>query len=140
MKPLRFAGLLLAGSALCLFVGCGGGAGGGNTENARHLDHLGKMYHSYWDAHTGKGPSKAEDLKEVVTKEDEKAYDALKKGEVVLLYNVRLLDMKPPEGTVLGYAKDTPTKGGSVLMGDATVKDVTADEFKKLPQAKPEGK
>ena len=38
--------------------------------------------------------------------------------------------------TVLAYEKDVPTKGGYVLMGDATVKNMTADDFKKAIVAK----
>jgi hypothetical protein len=37
--------------------------------------------------------------------------------------------------TVLGYYKDAPTAGGPVLMGDATTKVMTADEFKAAPKA-----
>jgi hypothetical protein len=42
--------------------------------------------------------------------------------------------------TVLGYEKDAPTKGGLVLMGDASVREMSADEFKNAPKATPKSK
>ncbi len=37
--------------------------------------------------------------------------------------------------TVLAYAKDVPEKGGWVLMGDGTARQMTPEEFKKAPKA-----
>ena len=129
----------------------GGTAGeGANKETASILRHLGMAYLNYCDANVG-GPASAEDLKknleEVDRVEDiggQKSYDILKKGSVVLIYNIHIpstLTAADARNTVLGYAKDTPSRGGPVLMADGSVKEnVTSEEFKKLPQAEPKGK
>ena len=37
--------------------------------------------------------------------------------------------------TILAYEKDAPTKGGLCLFGDASVRKLTAEEFKQAPKA-----
>jgi hypothetical protein len=36
---------------------------------------------------------------------------------------------------VLAYVSDVPAKGGLVLMGDASVQKMSAEEFRKAPKA-----
>ena len=53
------------------------------------------------------------------------------------MFGVTLTDMKDgTSNTVLAYEKDVPTKGGAALMGDGSVKKLSADEFKKAILAK----
>jgi hypothetical protein len=64
----------------------------------------------------------------------ELCWDRLKSGDFILIYSVKLADIKDP--LVLGYEKDAPTKGGLVLMTDGKVVALTAAEFKKAKLAK----
>jgi len=69
------------------------------------------------------------------------AQQALKSGRVVIVYGglplVQVANMpEGTSGTVLGYASYVPDKGGPVLFADGAVKNLSADEFKKAPQAK----
>ncbi len=66
-------------------------------------------------------------------------YEALRSGNVVLLYGATLPDMDEEPGhaetsEVLAYQKDVPESGGYVLLLNRTVKKLTADEFKAAPR------
>ena len=115
MQSLRFTGVVLAG-CLLFCLGCGGSAA--DKENAQHLRNLGVMYHGYANDHGMKGPAKADDLKDFKSKTSEKSFEALLNGDVIIIYDVSLSAVeKTPakmEGTVLGYYKETPAKGGPV--------------------------
>jgi hypothetical protein len=106
------------------------GAAPGDARTTNDLKQIGLAYHSCIDA-TNKAPAKAEDLAPFF--ENNKRLLALLKNEdIVFFYNVTLLQM--PAGssnTVLAYVKDVPDKGGLVLMGDVSVKKMSAEEFKK---------
>jgi hypothetical protein len=102
---------------------------------ANDLKQIGLAYHNYNDANQ-KAPLKADDLGPYV-ENNKKLLDALKGGDYVFIYGVTPLQMtQGTSNTVLGYEKDTPTKGGYALYGDASVKKMTADEFKKAILAK----
>jgi hypothetical protein len=45
-----------------------------------------------------------------------------------------------PSNTVLAYEKDVPARGGLVLMGDASTRRMTAQEFAQAPKATPPAK
>jgi uncharacterized membrane protein len=67
------------------------------------------------------------------------AYDAIKKGEIVVLWGVA------PKGEgeiakgggqeVLAYEKAVPQDGGWALLSEGTVKKMTAAEFTAAPKA-----
>ena len=99
------------------------------------MKQLGLAYHEY-HARFNRAPAKAEDLAPFLEK-DSKPLAALKEGRYVFLYGASLKNMTAgTSNTVLAYEKDTPSKGGLVLMADASVKTMTAEEFKKAPKAK----
>jgi hypothetical protein len=135
---LRILSLAFAGATLA-FLGCSSGGGGGDADpQAREdLGKIGMAYHNFNDAMRGRGPRNLEEFKPYVEGGSKTAYDGLKEGRYVFIWNVRLLDMQPPHETVLGYEKDVPTRGGPVLFGDASVKNLTAEEFKAARLAKP---
>jgi hypothetical protein len=108
---------------------------GKDKQMAALLKQCGLAYRLYEDA-LAIGPSKADDLADFVEK-DERILKPLRSGEVVLIYRVKLAAVTSPSKTVLGYLKDTPTKGGYVLMADGSVAQMTAEEFKKAPLATP---
>jgi hypothetical protein len=98
------------------------------------LKQIGLAYHNCL-SNTNKPPAKLEDLAPYY-ENDAKITDALKKGQFVFIYNSSIKNM--PAGTaktILAYEKDVPSSGGLVLMADASVRSMTADEFKKVPKA-----
>ena len=105
---------------------------------ANDLKQIGLAYHNYNDA-TNKAPSKAEDLGPYLEM-NKRLIDMLKNGDVVFIWDVPLKQIvnmgAGTSNTVLAYEKDAPTKGGYVLMADASVKKLAADEFKKATLAK----
>jgi hypothetical protein len=124
--------------AFVLAAGCSNPQQAEQEKGKRDLSMLGLMYHTYHDKYKA-GPAKADDLKEVLSQDAKEAYDGLQSGKYVLIYGVKLVDVMKDgktNDTVLGYSSGTPTSGGPVLMADASVRIVSADEFKKLPQAK----
>lgn len=96
---------------------------------------IGLAYHNSFD-NARKAPANAEDLKKYL--EGGKAYDLLKSGKVVFIYNVSPLDMVDgTTNTVLAYEKDAATMGGYCLFGDGVVKKLSAEEFASAKKAKP---
>lgn len=108
---------------------------GNERETANTLKQIGLAYHNHCDT-TGKAPTKAEDLAPYLDN-NKKLVDTIKSGQIVFIFDVAIRDMKAgTSNTVLAYQKDTATKGGQVLMGDGSVKKMTAEEFKKATLAK----
>lgn len=70
-------------------------------------------------------PQKLEDLKKYEAVHD-LGVRLLREGKYMAVWGVTNRDAD----TLLAYAKDAPTQGGAVLMGDGTVKNMTADEVK----------
>jgi hypothetical protein len=129
--------LVLCGLLLALAVpGCGIRQAAQRQQRSNQLKIIGPAYHDFLDANAGKAPTQASDLQQYVG--DAAAYQALTDGSFVLLYGVKLADMTAGSGnTILGYDAGTPQGGGFVLMGDGSVRTVTAQEFQSMPQAKP---
>jgi hypothetical protein len=132
--------------SLCLaLAACGllsaGAARAADKFTPNDLKQIGLAYHNYHDV-TGKGPAKGDDLKPYFDEKDQKRFvEALNLGQVVFQFNVGIRDMVDgTSNTVLAYDKDVPKEGGLVLYGDASVKKLTADEFKKAILAKPKEK
>lgn len=118
---------LLAGTARAQFVGDA-------QRTINDLKQFGLAYHNYHDANR-KGPAKAEDLAPYL--ENDKRLMEVLKDKIVFIYNVRIADMTAgTSNTVLAYTKDIDKNGGIVLMGDASVRKMTAEEFKKATLAK----
>lgn len=62
------------------------------------------------------------------------SYPKVRDGEIVLIYGAKIDPAKAD--TIIAYEKVVPESGGYVLMQDgATVKKLTADEFKSAPKA-----
>jgi hypothetical protein len=78
---------------------------------------------------TGKAPAKAEDLAPFFDN-DQKLVKALKDNEIIFVYGVSQNQMpKGTANTILAYEGQCPKQGGMVLMGDGTVRQMTAAEF-----------
>jgi hypothetical protein len=71
-------------------------------------------------------PSRVEDL---IDHEPALAnsWQPLQDGRIVVVWKV---GYSPGSNDLLAYEKDTPTAGGKVLLRNATVKQMTADEFR----------
>jgi hypothetical protein len=110
------------------------GAAPGDARTTNDLKQIGLAYHNCIDA-TNKAPAKAEDLAPYF-ENDKRLLGLLKNEDIVFFYNVTIAQMTAgTSNTVLAYVKDVPEKGGLVLMGDASVKKMSADEFKKATLA-----
>jgi hypothetical protein len=128
--------LLLLAVALTL-PGCGRiQEAAQRAQRTNDLKAIGLAYHNYVDKY-GKAPTQAGDLAEFLAGEFPRSVQDLNDGSVVFLYGVRPNEMVDGASqTVLAYDKDVPTNGGLVLLGDASVRIVTAQELQKMPQAK----
>jgi hypothetical protein len=137
--PQRVATVVLLCVVVALLLGCGIRTAAQKAKRSNDLKQIGLAYHNYFDA-VGQAPTKVDDLKNYMEGGDA-AYQALANGDYVVLWGVRITEMTAgASNTVLGYEKDVPTKGGLVLMGDAFVKEMSADEFKNAPKATPKSK
>jgi len=118
-----------------LLVGCGGPVRRYDNE----LRQFGLAYIAYNDA-VRKGPSKVDDLGPYM-ENNQTVLNLVRNGEIVLIFGARIpADL--PEGssnTLLGYIKEAPERGGSVLLGDGSTRLVTKEEFAKLPRPKKAG-
>jgi hypothetical protein len=138
---VRRAALSLAVMAL-LAPGCGRVRDAADrAKKSNDLKQLGLMYHNYILTNK-KGPASADDLKSVTGSPQEQAVvQMVKDGKYVLVWGTTIAEMqKNPggsTGTVLGYEASVPTAGGLVLMGDASVRNMTAAEFAAAPKAQP---
>jgi hypothetical protein len=114
-------------------------AGQDNPVTADDLKVIGLAYHNHFDA-LRRAPAKAEDMAKFFDN-DARLVKLLKSGRITFVYGVGLRDM--PEGTsatVLAHEKDAAKKGGLVLFGDASVRRMSAEEFKGATIARPPGK
>ena len=141
MKAIRAVTLTLAVLAL-LASGCGRvRQAADRAKKSNDLKQLGLMYHSYIDANR-KGPASADELMTMASDPGAKAVvQMVKDGKYVLLWGTTILEMQQnpggASGTILGYEAGAPTAGGLVLMGDASVRTMSAAEFAAAPKAKP---
>ncbi len=104
-----------------------------DQEKAHTLLQVGEMVRSY-QISKNKPPDRFADLGSVRAVAGN-GYEAVRTGEVVLLYGTPLSDTNEEPGQsksdeVLAYQKQVPESGGEVLMLDRSVRTMTADEFK----------
>jgi hypothetical protein len=120
-------------AVVVLIVGMAGAAPT-DARLANDLKQIGLAYHLHNDA-AGKPPAKAKDLAPFMDN-NKRLVDMLENEDVVFFYGVGIAQMTAgTSNTILAYDKDVPEKGGLVLMGDASVKKMSAEEFKKATKA-----
>lgn len=124
-------------SAACVVVGLSVGIAGaapGDARTTNDLKQIGLAYYNYHDSFN-KGPAKAEDLAEFL-ENDKRLIGLLKDENIVFFFGVGIAQMTAgTSNTVLAYVKEVPDKGGLVLMGDGSIKKLSADEFAKATKA-----
>jgi hypothetical protein len=109
-------------------------APGADARTVNDLKQIGLAYYNCIDA-TNKPPAKAKDLAPYF-ENDKRILALLEKEDIVFFYNVGIAQMTAgTSNTILAFEKDVPTKGGLVLMGDGSVKKVSAVEFKNATLA-----
>jgi hypothetical protein len=102
-----------------------------------HLREVGLAYHAYLQANNNSAPTALHHLHDKLAASPA-ASEHLKAGRIVFLYGVPLSAMRSgTSNTVLGYEKDTPTKGGLALYADGSVRPLTAQQFAAAVKAKP---
>jgi hypothetical protein len=124
-----------------LLAGCGGTGSRSDPQAVNDLKVIGLGFHNFNDTFA-RGPKDADELKKFIEDGSKTAYPGLKDGRYVFLWNVGLRDLMKGTGvsnTVVAYEKDVPARGGPVLMGDASVRTMSAEEFKNATLAKPKG-
>jgi hypothetical protein len=128
---IRFAAAL---AILGLWAPTAFAQAGANARTTNDLKQIGLAYHNCVDA-TGKAPAKAEDLAPFLCN-NKRMVDLLKNEDIVFFFGVGIAQMTSgTSNTVLAYDKDVPDKGGLVLMGDGSVKKMSAEDFKKATKA-----
>jgi len=124
--------------ALWVVVVVGCGSSGSTNRDEKELQEIGLAYQKY-QAEYKKPPPTPLDLALYLPEPTTKK---LMEGKYIVLSNISVTDVvegKVPKAnrTVLAYEKDAPDKGGPVLMMNMTVLNVSAEQFKTLPQAVP---
>jgi hypothetical protein len=117
-----------------LLLGVVAGCGGSGAKAPKlELQKFGIAYHEF-AADKGRGPAKLDDL-QAKQSGFPTVYKLIQDGEVVVVWNGKLFgDSDENDKHVLGYEKAVPEKGGVVLLGGGTVRDLSAEEFKKTPK------
>ena len=98
------------------------------------LKQIGLAYFAHLDTKRT-APTKAEDIAPFY-ENDARLTQHLKAGDYVFFWGVPPTAMKQgPSRTILAHERDVPTKGGVVLFGDGSVRQISAEDFKTAPKA-----
>ena len=127
----RMSAILLAVAIAASVSGCGSGvAPGALPSNEQNLTELKMLLEEHQKAYK-KPPAKQADAARL-----EPSYPGavrlLGRGEIVYAWGIPLA---AGGSGVVAYHMDAPEKGGTVLLEDGTVKELTAAEFATAPKA-----
>src|SRR5262249_14916098 len=145
MIILRRIATVLAGlMILSCMLACGVGKvreAAARTKRSNDLKQIGLAYHNFHDTNK-RGPKDSAELQ--AFEKDPQAKEVIAQtapgGAYVVIWNVSISDLSKKGGlstTVLGYEANAPTQGGLVLMVDASVTQMNAQEFNAAPKASP---
>jgi len=119
--------------AICLTNGCSQEQQNAVLLRRENLAHLGTSYLE-WSKVKQSSPGNAEEFTQWMLETDNanilgSARNSLIEGDVIMIWNGDLTDEPANAGYVVAFEAPTPAKGGYVVMGDASVKLMTAKEF-----------
>jgi hypothetical protein len=127
---------LLLGAA-----GCAGTEGVNSNANgpseADKLQQVGELYRHATNDANGKSPSCLADLDKYEQGFPD-GYEFIRAGKCVVLWGATMGEGADAATTVLAYEKDVPASGGTVLMLDGSVKQLSSDEFVAAPKGLPQ--
>jgi hypothetical protein len=125
----------MLGAAIAGCSGSGRSAGEAESGEQLAIGQVGQILRVY---QKGKKPA-PKGVKELLIMEAgyPAAITSIRSKEVLVYWGVGFAEGPGATSTILAYHKDTPVKGGEVLMQDGTARKMTADEFKAA--RKPEG-
>jgi hypothetical protein len=133
-RDVIFAALIVGG------LGCGGGNAPKSAVEVkeRSIKQVGQLYVNFIRDNQ-KPPGSIKDLARYAQMSPG-AYNAVKDGEVEVIWDVKLDDLSAEGGSdsadeVLAFEKQVPAEGGDVLMKNRTVRKMTAEEFKAAKKA-----
>ena len=99
---------------------------GQRVAHGRELQWIWDMYHG-GKRNAGRVPKSLDDFNQYQMLHPE-AYQAVKSGQVVVIYGLDLAHLESPEQRILAYEKKAPQQGGSVLMADGSIKTMSAEQ------------
>ncbi len=132
---LKIACIAAVGIVVCCVGGCDdGGAADAIRKRRSNLQQLGIAYQGYYQDNKRSAANAAELLgfMELQGEADPQVRDAitsLEEGDIVMAWGGRLEDPATSAKFVLGFEAGVPSTGGYVVMGDGTVRLMTAKDF-----------
>lgn len=123
-----------------MIAGCGSGEQVITQDKATEsrLNEVAEIYRVY--SVTYKKPPKSKTDLMKVENAAPSGMTPITSGEIEIFWGGELTDLNeeptgPTSDKILAFEKDTPTKGGQVLLLDRSVKTMTAEEFASAPKA-----
>ncbi len=133
----RLLSIVMTGIVVCCLGGCGdSGAADAIRKRRSNLHQLGIAYQSFHEGNQ-RSPANAIELLGFMQPQAEdgpqlrNAITSLEEGDVVMAWNGQIDPAKNNADFVLGFEAGVPSTGGYVVMGDGTVRLMTAKDFSK---------
>jgi hypothetical protein len=120
--------------ALAVMTGCGGsGSSATAPTNLETATDVADMLKEFSEAKKG-GPANLLDLDKIdASAVHPVAHGAIARQDFIVFWKVAINPANAE--TVIAYDKEAPIKGGAVVMGDGSVKNLTVDEFNAAKKA-----
>ncbi len=135
LNVLKLAFVATLAIAVCCLSGCGDdGAADAIRKRRSNLQQLGIAYLSYHEGNQ-RSPANANELLGFMkpqAEDDPQMRDAitsLEEGDITMVWNGQLGIAAATANDVLGFEAGVPSTGGYVVMGDGTVRLMTAKQF-----------
>ena len=129
---MRWLGLLSLLSLSPFLTGCAKGTEQPSKTPSDSMREIAEVY-KYLRSEKLEAPASLKNLEPYIDTLGS-AWAKLESGDVVLRYRVHFAPSGSGAKSVLAYEKNVPTGGGSVLLRDGTIMEMTAAEFKAAPK------